>query len=315
MTQEASQEALNNESGAPTDQETLNESGVTSTPLETEDGMISTTEFKVVEAPKPEEEEGGKPSDEEGNEDGKADEGGEPEEKGPVTYERFKEKVDQFNDLKKQFDELQGQFKNIQDNPPKAKPDESGKTPTQEQKKYVDISTMDDDKIADWMDEKPLQFFGNLFQQIVAEAETVIMGKLENMGRQNAYQRTFSEFSEKHEGFKAMHDSGQLQRFIDDNPGFDVFSAYHELTSETNAKTAEEARQQEIDSAVQKAVKEVEDKYKKNKQAMRELRPTDGGATPPAATADKELQDTKSGGGLVSVLANRLASRRKQAAG
>lgn len=294
MTEE--HQTLNQEESS-SDSETLN-TGDSSTPMETEDGLFSTAEF-VDSAP------GGDDEPEAGQEEPGTEEAEDKEdEKGPIPYSRFQEKVKQLQELSDRFAETEKKLSELE-----------GKTQTtqkqtDEKLNFKPMHVMSDDQLQDWFDKSPLEFISNMAAQIIHEARRDIMGEIETRNRKETYQSKLAEFGEKHDGFDDLLNSGKIESFVRSNPGHDVFSAYYEMTSDKR----ESSVQEQIDKAVKEAVEKTKQEMQKNIQAKRQLRTIGNGASKPPEQ-DIELKDTSALGGLTSALAARLAARRKARAG
>lgn len=298
MTEEA-QAALNETEGAPTSDETLN-SGESSAPKVSSDDLISTVEFETAN-PEPEEKPAEKPEVE-------TPEGEDGKDHGPVPYERFQEKAhqakeltDQLNEKDKRIQELENQI---------ASPSEPKEEPTKrrEDLPFVDMSGKSDEELTGWFDEKPLDFVRNLATQIIHEAKQDMMEILDSRDKTSAFNSKIKEFSEKHDGFDSMYKSGRLKAFADNNPGHDVFSAFYELTKDSRDASVKE----QIEKAVKEAEERIKKQYEDNIKAKRKLRTIDPGPAAHTST-EKELENTKAGGGLTNVLAQRLTRRRAKA--
>lgn len=180
---------------------------------------------------------------------------------------------------------------------------------------YKDITALSPDEIADWQATDPKGYAANLYRQVTYEAEQKLNAQIAEREKQMQTQSheakvkaTYDAFEKANPDFRTRWNSGEVQAFMDANPGHNPISAYREMTSEVSSKTIEERHKAELAEAVAKAVKETEEKVNKNWQAKRSARVIGGGPSGAAGTtdADKELSDTKSRGGTVSVLTDRL---------
>ncbi len=300
MAEEA--QATLNEEGAPsTPEKTLNP-GKSSTPKVSSDDLISTVEFETVK-PEVEEEPAAKPEEGAGtpeDADGK--------DHGPVPYERFQEKAHQAKELTDQLSEKDKRIQELESQI--ASPSEPKEEPNQrrEDLPFVDMSVKSDEELTGWFDEKPLDFVRNLATQIIHEAKQDMMEILDSRDKTSAFNSKIKEFSEKHDGFDSMYKSGRLKAFADNNPGHDVFSAFYELTKDSRDASVKE----QIEKAVKEAEERIKKQYEDNIKAKRKLRTIDPGPAAHTST-EKELENTKAGGGLTNVLAQRLVRRRAKA--
>lgn len=298
MTEEA-QAALNETEGAPTSDETLN-SGESSAPKVSSDDLISTVEFETAN---PEQEE--KPAE---KPDVETPEGEDGKDHGPVPYERFQEKAHQFKELSEKFDEQTKRLQELEtqiNTRPEPKKEEPK---TREDLPFIDMSAKSDDDLVEWHDKEPLNFYRNLATQIIHEAKQDMLEILDSRDKTSAFNSKIKEFSEKHDGFDSMYKSGRLKDFTDNNPGHDVFSAFYELTKDSRDASVKD----QIEKAVKEAEERIKKQYEDNIKAKRKLRTIDPGPAAHTST-EKELENTKSGGGLTNVLAQRLVRRRAKA--
>lgn len=319
MSEEATQETLNNETGdASAPGETLNP-GESSVPMEAGDDLISTTEFKVHEPsddPKDEKDPPGS-TEKDGGEENK-----DGEDHDPVPYQRFQEKVhqtqeltDKLSDAEKRIAALEGELKGSTTTQKETPGNQNG-----HQADFINMAEKSDEDLLKWFDDKPLEFVSNLARQVIHETMLKVDQKLTAKERATSYQSKINEYTENHPEFKPMYESGKLNAYAEQNPGFDVFSAFMELTKDDREAAQKSDVQKRIDDALAAKEKELEEKYnqkieemQKNIKAKRELRtigPGPGGGT---IDTDKELQDTSLSGGVVATLADRLARRRRSA--
>ena len=133
------------------------------------------------------------------------------------------------------------------------------------------------------------------------------------MEQDRLIQEGLRNFSEQHEDFMPMVQSGRIASFIAQNPYHNAISAYHQLKSQdgvANAKAERERLEKEI----------REDERKKTLASFRAKQGAqvlDGSqsATPAsgAGTAvEPELQETGKHGGKRSVIASRLQKLRER---
>lgn len=185
----------------------------------------------------------------------------------------------------------------------------------EETKDFIDLSTKTEEEIAEWMNDDPVGFAENQRKQIAHKVRQDLKAENQEKETQSKLDKTFSEYSSNNPdnddktGFVQMWESGKIQDFMEQNPGHTAISAHMTLTAETRSKSIDK----QISEAVAKEVAKIRTKLEKeNKARVR----TDGLGSGPAYTPgdeDDELKDTKSKGGLISVLANRSAKRARQA--
>lgn len=190
----------------------------------------------------------------------------------------------------------------------------SKQPPEEETKDFIDLSTKTEEEIAEWINDDPKGFADNQRKQIAYEVKQEMKAENQEKETQSKLDQTFSEYSadnpdnDDKTGFVQMWESGKIQDFMEDNPGHTAISAHMMLTEETRSKSMET----QISEAVAKEVAKIRTKLEKeNKARVR----TDGLGSGPSYTPgdeDDELKDTKSKGGLVSVLAARSARRARK---
>lgn len=183
---------------------------------------------------------------------------------------------------------------------------EKGDTSTDRQLPYRDISKMKPEELLDWQSENPHEYYQNVLAQAKAEISSEFNQTFEQRQKEDAVVSTFESFAKEHPDFDQMWDDGKLQEFMQANPGHNAISAYWAITAE--AKIAE---------AAEKAAKEAETKFMKNQRAKRTADVLPQGPSAPGSigTGDEMLNDSKKFGGTTTVLAKRLADRRRSQAG
>ncbi len=215
-------------------------------------------------------------------------------------HPRFQELIQSKNDLKEQVKTLQTQV------------GEGLKTKEPEDPGYKDVSKMTADEMRAWMEDDPVAYTANIAKQIRAEVTKDVEGKFSQRSHEDRVLKTFDDYAAKNETFDQMWDTGELQRFIDKNPGHNAISAHMALMSGSNAKDVET----QIKDAVEKAQKETEERIIKNFKAKKGAQVLSSGPTSTGTVHGKiapELKDPKNFGGVNAVLAARLKERRQAA--
>jgi hypothetical protein len=180
---------------------------------------------------------------------------------------------------------------------------------------FKDISSMSAEEIREWQEDDPKGFAENIRQQAVWEAKQSL--KHESLRDQtvSGIEKTFSDYAASNPTFNDMWDSGEIEKFMNAHPGHNAISAHMAMT----AAAGQTDVQKKIEEAVAKARKEEREKVTKDFQAKRNATVISSGAGATGRGAadgvDPALQNTKNFGGLTSVLADKLASRRRAAAG
>jgi len=190
---------------------------------------------------------------------------------------------------------------------------EQRRQPAQEEPlPYKDTSRMSAEDLAEWMTTDPKGYHDNLVIQAREQAKREVRMALEQSeqrrlqeSREASIRRTYEKYEKENPDFKAMWDRGEIQVFLEANPGHNPISAHQVMTMERRIKEAAE-----------KAAREAEEKTNKNWQAKRQAAVIGSGPSGvgSASDVDAELHNTKERGGPVSVLVNRL-QRMRAAAG
>lgn len=215
-------------------------------------------------------------------------------------HPRFQELIHSRNDLKEQLKTLQSQV------------NEGLKPKEVEDPGYKDISKMSVADIREWMDEDPIAYTANIAKQIRAEVSAEVAGTFSQRSQEDNVLKTFDDYAAKNETFDPMWDSGEIQAFINSNPGHNAISAHMALMSEGNAKGVEA----KVKDAVEKAVKETEERVIKNFKAKKGAQVIGSGPVTTGTVQGKiapELKQPKKFGGVNTVMAARLKERRQAA--
>ncbi len=216
-------------------------------------------------------------------------------------HPRFQELISSKNDLKAQLKTLQTRV-------------DEGLKPKEEEEDpgYKDISKMSEDDLREWIDSDPIAYTANIAKQIKAEVTAEVEGSFSQRSQENSVLKTFDDYAAKNETFDQMWDSGEIQTFINKNPGHNAISAHMALTSETTANGAEA----KIKDAVEKAIKETEERVIKNFKAKKGAQVIGSGPVTTGTAQGRvaqELKQPKKFGGINTVLAARLQERRQAA--
>ncbi|MHC4310889.1 MAG: hypothetical protein ACYSW3_00275 [Planctomycetota bacterium] len=167
---------------------------------------------------------------------------------------------------------------------------------------FKDTSGMPEEELLEWMQKDPKGYHANMEAAMEHRLTEKFTKHMEKQSFESQVDTTFTSFAKENPEFDAMWDRGELQRYMDQNPGHNAISAYQMLTQEARMKEATE-----------KAVADAEKTWNANLKAARESKVLSAGpSSAGAGAADKipaELQDTKKHGGLTSVLANRSKQR------
>jgi len=126
--------------------------------------------------------------------------------------------------------------------------------------RYTNVLEMSDSDIADALRDNPKGFMANLYVQVMHELKTEMATEVNKTETTKKVKGTYDQFAEKNPDFNDMWKDGTIKKFMDTNPGHNPMSAYNELTAEKRMQT-------EIEKAVAKAKKEVEDSYRSKTKA------------------------------------------------
>lgn len=178
---------------------------------------------------------------------------------------------------------------------------------------FDDILARPESEIIEQFQEDPRGFLTGFGNSISRRVLTDVEKRSQEMEQDRLIQEGLRNFSEQHEDFMPMVQSGRIASFIAQNPYHNAISAYHQLKSQdgvANAKAERERLEKEI----------REDERKKTLASFRAKQGAqvlDGSqsATPAsgAGTAvEPELQETGKHGGKRSVIASRLQKLRER---
>jgi len=167
---------------------------------------------------------------------------------------------------------------------------------------FKDLSQFSDDEIREWMEDDPKGFVANLTAKIHADIEMKTQQKEQQNALNQKVHATFSSYAEANPDFNDLWESGEIQKFMDENPGHNAISAHQMLTGEARV-------QARIDAAVKEATEKITANFraKRNAEVLSggPARQSSGGADVPV-----ELTNTKKYGGRTSVLTSILQASR-----
>jgi hypothetical protein len=286
---------------------TLNTGGDSSTPATSSDGdLVSTVDFA---APAPAEEplktEGdAKPDDTKG--DAQTDDKGDADrfDKHP----RFIELNERVKAAEEGLASAQLENRQMREELTQSQEEGGKKEGPSQDVPFKRVEDMADDDVLEWMQEDPKGYHRNVVAQVKHEMGQSLNEQLEVKDYENQVEHTFSSFAKENPDFDKMWDTGELKRFMDNNPGHNAISAFLLLTGETATQTK-----------IDEAVKEAEDKAAQSQKTRRESQLLASGPSSASSrvTSDVpvELKDTKKHGGLTSVLARRSEERTRAKTG
>ena len=194
-----------------------------------------------------------------------------------------------------------------------AKLEEAKKPEPPPRKGVNDLLNLKDDELFEQLQENPRTFLQQFAEGIQGSTQRQMMEQFERFQNdqqskslEQVAEQNYQSFGEKNEGFWEMWDSGEIKAFMDKNPAHNAMSAFYELTLENQLQAKIDA---EVAAAVEKTKKEMEKNLKAKKSVT--YVPATGRTSTPQPT-DPGLQNAKQRGGVVKVLAERLAARRAQ---
>jgi hypothetical protein len=119
-------------------------------------------------------------------------------------------------------------------------------------------------------------------------------------------EETYRTYAQDNPDFDQLWDSGDIRKFMDEHPGHNAISAHMAMTAEARQEKA-------IKDAVAKALKEADTARRSVRKTASILGqgPTAAPTSPAASTED--IKNPNKFGGHTSVLAARLAERRRAA--
>ncbi len=137
---------------------------------------------------------------------------------------------------------------------------------------FDDISGKSLEEVREDFNENPTAFMANYGRQvrheIMGEVKTLMSKEREAQVAQSQVDRilqTYQQYAKDNEDFDGMWNSGELQAYMDKNPGHSSISAHQMLSVEKRSGDTKTV----IEEAVTKAVKETEAKMTKNFLAKR----------------------------------------------
>jgi len=235
-----------------------------------------------------------KPEEDKGSEEVKKEE---PDKDDEAKDTRF-DKHPRFQELLERAITAETKIKALEERAPRAD--------TALEKDYVDILSMEDDKIREQFDADPKSFLSNFAKQTLDEIRTVIKSEFQAESYQDKTNATHINYAEKHQDFVPMLNDGRIANFINAHPGHNALSAHQELTFASRVKAIEDTTQTKIDEAVKK----VKEEMKKDQLVKREPIPAGahGGSVPIRSNSEGEqiLKDSKKAGGNTMALLKKL---------
>jgi hypothetical protein len=185
-------------------------------------------------------------------------------------------------------------------------PEPQQKTP--EELPYKDVSGMTAEELLDWQSTDPQGFLENqqkqnqyLINQGIQTGIEAALAKNQEKETESRIETTYSSYAKENPDFEKMWDTGELNAFMQKNPGHNAISAHMILTEQSRREAA-------VKNAVAEALEKAETERKAKRKAV--VLGAGPAAVPAGGDGDAVLKEPHKYGGATSVLASRLAARR-----
>lgn len=173
---------------------------------------------------------------------------------------------------------------------------------------FKDIASIEDSEIYDWVDKDPKGFYANLLKQARHELRNEVLTELKQETSEKDYtarvEKSYKDYADKYPDFADKWNSGEIQKFMDDNPGHNAISAHQMMTGESRLQAERD-----------KAAKEAEEKVLKNLKAKSHARTLESGPSGVSGTQSPgipdELLNPGKYGGVEKVLMSRFLRRER----
>ena len=221
-------------------------------------------------------------------------------------HPRFQELIKERDTMKLELATMKGRLDVLT-------PQQQAKVETREDKglPYKDITQMKKEELLEWQEDDPVGYAANLYQQMLHETRETIKREQAEASTTTSIKGTYAAYEKENADFRAKWDSGELMAYMNAHPGHNAISAHQVLTAESRKGDL----QKQIDAAVQKAVKDAEERVKKNFQAKRNAEVIGDGGSIKTGEIPDELKHPDKYGGVTATLAARLSRLRQAAAG
>lgn len=191
--------------------------------------------------------------------------------------------------LKERLSNLEGQISGMKTAAPAAQ-QQPEKLP------FKNIAEMDEDDLREWQADDPKGYAANILLQAKHELGQDFDQKLSAQDRETAIDSTFQKYGDKNPDFWDKWDSGDIQKFMKDNPGHNAISAHQILTNENR------------ESEIRTEEKEKLLKQLKLKGNINSLGPS-GTVVPEMQGGADALKNPDKHGGVTNVLLQRHNAR------
>jgi len=215
---------------------------------------------------------------------------------------RIKQLVERAKDAEERYAQLEARFARLEQGGGKAE-------------ELPNVLELENDDILEKFNENPKGFMSDLTRQI----RTELMDDLNRTQSQNQTEaqmrraiKTFTDFGSKHSDFDEMWDEGQgpISEFMEQNPGHNAISAYHEITVENRIKAAVEDSKKALTAQFEKDKKKAVNDAIANIRAGAVVDMDGGGAGSKVVSSPQGTLNTSDyGGDKVAGLLARLEQR------
>lgn len=169
---------------------------------------------------------------------------------------------------------------------------------------FKDITKLSKEELIEWFEDDPIGYEANRFAQFLHETKIMLARDAEVTKKVTTVAETFDNYSKANPDFGEMLASGEIKKFMEQNPGHNSISAHQVMTSEKRIQAAVEKAEKETREQVLSDVR-----IKRNADTIGDA----AGSARPQVGVPGELKDTKQQGGLVTAIAARLQKMRSAA--
>ncbi len=238
-----------------------------------------------------------------------------------ADLERF-DNHPRFQELRAERDAIKAELAEIKNQLKVLTPQDKAAVVEREAKElpFKDITKIPKAELLEWQEEDPVGYAANLYQQMLHESRETLAKEAKEKEAVQMQERQkvtvkqqYEAYAKANPNFMKAWEDGTIQKVMDSNPVlFPNAVAAHMALTLSGYKKGEEARTK---AAVDKAVKEAEERVRKDFQAKRNAEVIgDGGAVRTEGTPD-ELKHPDKYGGSTQTLATRLSRLRQAAVG
>ena len=298
------------------DQQALNDAGAapTSAPIDLGDGLVSTVEFSNPTPATPDTaspDGGAKPAGQDAAAaaaDSKESDASSDAAKQGGRLDRdsrFQQVIQSNNHLKQQLKDLTERHNQVIERLDKLATGQAG-APGAGDAAANKVFGMSEEELLDLQATNPAKYHQLVVDSITRQVTDTVSQSVDSAQNQRDFDQqisqTYEQYAKEHPDFEELWDSGEIRTFMDNHPGHNAISAHMALTNQT-----------QVQAAVDKAVKEAQDKMRNDLRTKGRSALLGGGPSGQIdrqRAADQELHDSKKFGGKYAVLARRSVARR-----